>query len=151
MTVFRRATEADIPFLLECRNDPETRRQSRHGEVKDGRWAAATLAEAGRTVYVLEGPKGPVGTGDLREGDYGQVLEVSLTVHPGARRQGWGACLLALLVREAEGRNLPAAGSAFIRPGNIPSLRLFLRQGFLPVGFSEAEGLLECLIPRDQR
>lgn len=144
LIVFRPATEADIPFLLECRNDPETRRQSRHGEVKDAAWAEACLRDGWRHVYVLEGPKGPIGTGDLRIDAHDPIsrAEVSLTVHPGARQAGYGATLVAVLLQEAWRLGYPSF-SAFIKPGNTASLRLFGAAGFTPVHFWEADGLLE--------
>ena len=144
LLVFREATEADVPFLLECRNDPETRRQSRSGNIKDEAWARACLADGGRHVYVLDGPKGPVGTGDLRidaQDEFGRV-EVSLTVHPGARQAGYGACLLALLLQEAR-RLGHRSCTAFIKPGNAASLRLFGAAGFRPVHYWASDGLLE--------
>ena len=145
LVVFRQASEADIPFLLECRNDPETRRQSRHGEVKDETWARGCVApDGGRQVYVLDGPKGPVGTGDLRIDRHDQSgrAEVSLTVHPGARRAGYGATVLALLLQEAR-RLGHTSYAAFIKPGNTASLRLFEAAGFCQVHEWQTEGLLE--------
>ena len=144
LVVFRQATEADIPFLLECRNDPETRRQSRHGEVKDETWARACLADGWRHVYVLDGPKGGIGTGDLRLDAHDPFarVEVSLTVHPGARQAGYGAVLLALLLHEAR-RLGHTSFSAFIKPGNTGSFRLFGAAGFCQVHEWQTEGLLE--------
>ena len=144
LLTFRYATPEDIPFLLECRNDPETRRQSRAGDIKDEAWARACLADGGRHVYVLDSPKGPVGTGDLRIDSHDQFgrAEVSLTVHPGARRAGYGAVLLALLLHEAR-RLGHTSFSAFIKPGNTGSLRLFGAAGFTLVHDWQTAGLLE--------
>ena len=144
LLTFRYATPEDIPFLLECRNDPEMRRQSRAGDIKDEAWARACLADGGRHVYVLDGPKGPVGTGDLRidaHDEFGRA-EVSLTVHLGARQAGYGAVLVALLLQEARRLGHPSC-TAFIKPGNTASLRLFAAAGFRPVHYWPQDGLLE--------
>ena len=112
--------------------------------VRSARGCILDESDGWRHVYVLDGPKGPVVTGDLRIDPHAPSgrAAVSLTVHPGARQAGYGAVLLALLLQEAR-RLRYMSYAAFIKPGNAASIRLFGAAGFRPVHFWPQDGLLE--------
>jgi RimJ/RimL family protein N-acetyltransferase len=140
---YRPATAADADRLLEWRNDAETRAASRSSDPVDpgehARWLAATLADAGRVLLIVEAEGAPAGT--LRFDVAGAAAEISVTVAP--ERRGGGVAAQAI----REGSELVLAAwprleriDAVIRQDNPASIAAFERAGFRQTG--PADGAL---------
>lgn len=129
----RLATEADAPFLLAWRNDPETRANSRRThELTWPELIEAPVKGVRRETYVAEIDGVPVGSVRL---DYEEELcEVSWTVAPTRRRRGIGLGMVRLAVAQCTARVLLAE----IKPTNTASRRIAERAGFIEIG--EREG-----------
>ena len=142
--VARPATVDDSLHLLSWRNDPLTREQSRdttpiavdtHHE-----WLSQILSDSDRYLYVVETDGGsPVGTVRF---DYqpDHNCEVSLTVNPEYRGKKYATPMLLAAedqwwesVRESLDEILGSVTfRAFIKEGNLPSIRLFESAGYTP-------------------
>jgi RimJ/RimL family protein N-acetyltransferase len=110
---FRRATIDDAPFMVAWRNDPLTLAMSRHTEPVTIAWLSESLAMPGRTVWVAECDGEPVGT--MRTDDD----ELSWTIAPNCRGQGYGKRMVGEFIRQFPGRY-----RAEIKAANEPSLRI---------------------------
>jgi RimJ/RimL family protein N-acetyltransferase len=136
----RRATDADADLLLGWANDPATRAASFHPDPIDRvghiRWLAARLASPTTAFWIGEDGGGrPIGQVRV-EGE-----EISISVAPGARGQGFGRTLLAAAVDEA-GRILPVERLlARVRVDNPASLALFVGAGFAELSRGLCEGI----------
>ena len=94
----RPATLADSNLLYNWRNDLATRKASRNQEEitpeHHQQWLRETLAENNRRLFIAESDQTPVGTIRL---DFADEVEISWTVAPTARGNGWGKKMVALL------------------------------------------------------
>jgi len=131
----RPATLADAELLLMWRNDGETRRQSRSTARVPApdhlRWLSAILADPEIRLFIARDEHGEeIGTGRL---DYrGQgMAELNLTVAPGCRGRGLAGPIIEALSDEAN-RLGWSQHIARVNGTNVPSLRAFLRAGFIP-------------------
>ena len=119
--LLRPATLDDCDRLLACRNDPATRRNSRNSAAviaeAHGAWLRAVLADPDRRLMIAESGGEPVGT--VRADRDAGGWELSWTVAPAARGQGYGARIVAAAM---EGLFGPIR--AAIRPENGASLRI---------------------------
>lgn len=143
----RPAVPADAVTLLEWRNDPATRRSSRHAEVVDraehDRWLESSLQSTDRHLLVAEDAAAtPIGTvrWDAQPGQPG-AWEVSITLAPDQRGRGMALPVLHaaerwLVTRESEARHLLAC----VHTGNVASSRLFGRAGYAPDRAADATG-----------
>lgn len=143
----RDATEADLPAILAITNDailtttanwnirPTTLEQR-------AEWLAERRA-AGFPVLVAEEAGAVCGFasyGPFRAFDgYAHTVEHGLYVAPWAQRRGHGAALLGALIARAEaaGLHVMVAG---IEAGNVASLALHARFGFVRVGLMPEVG-----------
>jgi RimJ/RimL family protein N-acetyltransferase len=136
----RRVTASDADLLLAWANDPVTRAASFHPSPIDPaghvRWLAARLASPETGFWIGESADG-LAVGQVRvEGE-----EVSISVAPDARGQGFGRVLLAAAVEEA-GRTLPVERMlARVRVDNPASLALFAGAGFVELVRGLCEGV----------
>ena len=111
----RPATLADAELLFVWRNDPLTRQQSIHAEpvAWDSHldWLAASLQNQDRQLFIAEqalpAAQAPVVLGTVRADKIGEDYELSWTVAPERRGNGWGRKMVAALIA-----TLPA-GSAY--------------------------------------
>lgn len=128
--ILRPATLQDGPFLLRLRNDRLTRENSLGdamvGPQEHRHWLASSLANPNRRLWIAEVDGEGVGT--IRK-DLGPVTELSWTIAPEARGQGYGTAMLQALTAAASG---PL--KALIKARNAPSRALALRAGFRPGG-----------------
>ena len=136
MTVtLRLATLADAAFLLRWRNDPLTRANSLSPEAitpeQHAAWLAATLASGTRYLYVAEASfTEAIGTVRLDRLDRPTpTAEVSITVAPEHRGQGWAGPMLEAVRMEAKAHGITRV-VATVKPGNTASLRAFLAAGY---------------------
>ena len=134
----REATMADADLLLAWRNDPGTRSASRSTELislEDHRkWLLAVLDDPARLLLLGVNPQGmPVGT--VRFDALGaDVYEVSVTVAPECRGEGWAVPLLLAAEGALRSRSPGCHIRAFIRDDNHPSRAAFAKAGYLPAG-----------------
>lgn len=136
MFELRRATLDDSLLLFEWRNDALTRENSINNDPvpweKHSEWVAASLVNPARMLFIGVDQR-PVGTSRLdRISDH---LELSYTVSPQSRGQGYGHALV-------EGTLTHCAGPvrATVKPQNLASRAILERAGFALVG--EEPGLL---------
>ncbi len=111
----RPATIADAELLFVWRNDPLTRAQSIHTEPvaweRHLAWLAASLQNQARQLFIAEqvlpAEQAPVVLGTVRADRINSDYEMSWTVAPGQRGNGWGRKMVAALIDQ-----LPA-GAAY--------------------------------------
>ena len=122
----RHATLGDASLLLSWRNDIETRTSSHKiGIVPFNEhivWLKATLSNHRRQLYIAEVEGKPVGTvrADFDHEDY----ELSWTVAPESRRQGFGKVMVCLL---ADQIGCPVQSD--IKEGNNASVKIAQEAG----------------------
>lgn len=140
----REATLADEDLLLTWRNDAGTRSASRSTEpvdvVEHRRWVRTVLDDPARVLLVgldpLGGPVGTVRFDELQEG----IFEVSLTIAPERRGEGWAAPLLLAAEASLRTHEPDCRIRAYIRDANAASLASFSRAGYLPAGEPASAG-----------
>jgi RimJ/RimL family protein N-acetyltransferase len=129
----RHATTGDSDLLLAWRNDPVTIAMSMTPEPvtpeEHINWFSHALADDARTLLIAEADNTPVGTVRLdtfADGEY----EVSITVSPDHRGQGFGQAILAA----ANTLAFTALGVhrlvATVKEDNHASRRIFERTGY---------------------
>jgi pseudaminic acid synthase len=155
----RPALQADAALLRAWRNDPQTRAMSIHegevGAAEHEAWLARSLASSERWLFIAERDGRPVGTVRL-DADGPASVEVSLTVAPAERGNGYALALLR--AAEDEARRLGAVRiTAVLRPDNVASRRAFEAAGYR--GFVEHRAqtgvaLIKCerrIVPYEHR
>lgn len=137
----RRATEADAVMLLEWRNDPVTRANSRNtARIKPGgqheRWLQDVLADPDRSLLIAELDGESIGQVrfDRLAGD---EWEISITLDPARRAQGLGALLIRSGVDWLRREVGPVPVIAEVRDSNELSMRAFRACGFTDAGRSQ--------------
>lgn len=140
----RPARQDDARMLLEWRNDPVTRRNSRDRSLVDadghGAWLARSLADDDRRLLVVEEGGVPVATcrwDRISTTDW----EVSITVAPDARGRGVAGRALAA-AEHALVVPAPVRMVAVIHRDNTASQRVFERAGYLPQHPADESGFL---------
>lgn len=103
--IFREATMADSDLLLQWRNDLQTREASLNSdEVLQGEhqeWLSRVLEDTQRHLYIaLHGEKE---IGSMRADKTGETYELSWTVAPDSRGQGFGKIMVQTLISKLEG------------------------------------------------
>lgn len=142
--LLRPATMADAATLFAWQQHPDTRKFARHPEPPSWEdhleWMRSRIADmraedADHFVWVAERTirrhRHPVGVVHLT----GE--EVSIVVAPGLRGRGIGTVMLRELIGIIADEAAGSAGAilkAYILPENQPSMWLFHKAGFLPVG-----------------
>jgi len=139
----RPATMADAERLLAWRNDPDTRRQSIHGD-EVGRddhlsWLTRTLQSPTCRLDIAMVDDDTIGTVRADRGEDG--IEISITVAPEHRGRRLAAPLIRAVATAARRRWPDMPIIARIKAGNDVSIRAFERAGFTPTGGDE-RGLL---------
>jgi RimJ/RimL family protein N-acetyltransferase len=129
----RPATLSDAERLLMWRNDPVTLRNSiNQASVEPDdhvKWLEATLGRQDRILLVAECDDRPVGTVRF-DGDYAE-REISFTVAPEVRSQGFGKLMVSQAVTEY---GSSAKLVARIKPHNISSISIITSCGFFQAG-----------------
>lgn len=113
---FRPATIADAQLLLQWRNDPATRKNSRNQAVISQDAHIAWLTERLHEIYIAEDNGSPVGTVRAEKG--AEYTELSWTVAPHARGLGYGKAMVLTFVSDIIPNDRI---SATIEEGNLPS------------------------------
>ena len=130
----RPATQDDADRLRAWRNDPLTRRNSRHpnpvSAATHAAWLAAALADPNRLLMIAEQGGHAVGTVRADRDGVGWLL--SWTVAPAARGRGIGRAMVAELVGRLDGEiraEVMADNAASRRIAEAVGLRLVRRDG----------------------
>lgn len=151
----RPATLDDAQILLDWRNDPLTRAQSRHTEplAWNGHLAWLTRVLTSPDCLLLVGTLAGDGIGSVRfaRHDQGELWEVSIALDPMWRGQGLGSRLLPAAVTELRRHHPRAAVVAAVRPGNRASEALFLGAGFRPADSAESFAHYRLEPPPEQK
>jgi len=134
----RPASDSDAQILFDWRNDPDTRRNSRHTDAvgwdEHRRWLSAALGRRDRTLLIAELAGEPVGTVRLDRGADG--CELSWTVAPQWRGRGVGKAMVQKAAEASGAMVLLAA----VREGHRSSARIAEGCGFVPCG--ERDGFI---------
>lgn len=137
MIQLRKATLEDNDFYFALKNDPLVlqgsyviREAVPYEQYKE--WFTKQLSGVDMEFWVIEEDGIPVG--DVRL-DFGEETELSIRLTEDARGRGIASYSLGLLIDKAMEYNRPIM--AYIVDGNIASMRLFLRHGFLPVSYEK--------------
>jgi RimJ/RimL family protein N-acetyltransferase len=124
----RPVTMADAQMLLDWRNDPLTRQNSRTSTLvsrtEHETWLARTLASADYIVRIAEASGEPVGV--IRADRTAAGWELSWTVAPQARERGHGGRMLKRFAAGLDGRL-----TAVIGRNNSASARIAAKAGFV--------------------
>ena len=132
----RHATMGDAKILLDWRNDPLTRAQSRNTDLVSladhMAWLQKRLGT--HTLYIAEYAGEPVGS--LRSDSVADgKMELSWTVAPGMRGKGYGKRMVLQFVAEIHpGKKFLAS----IKKGNVASEKIAVALGLHEVGHEDA-------------
>ena len=133
--VLRLATIDDADLLLTWANDPASRAASFSSRPiersEHATWLTGRLVDAACAIWVglAAAETRPIGV--IRfERDRDGIADISVTVAPDARGQGFGSALLNAGLDAARATLGPRAFRAWVKPGNEPSIRLFEAAGF---------------------
>ncbi len=125
----------DAERLRAWRNDPDTRRWSRHSREisseEHASWLRRQLADASARLWVAECDGNPIGHVRMTREAPG-TAEVHIVLAPEARGHGLGtAVLVQTAARELADPSVSLL-CAHVKPGHVASLRAFARAGFSP-------------------
>jgi len=138
----RTATLADSDMLWRWANDPVVRAHSfSEDAIPEGvhaNWLREKLRDPMcRLLIALDCDDDPVGQARLDARGFG--VELSVSVGEAHRGRGYGARLIGLAATVAQ-RGGAAWVDAFVRPGNVASVRAFQRAGFEEMAGTEVRG-----------
>lgn len=130
----RSAVEDDAPLLFEWRNHPQTRANSFDSNPvawdEHIRWFRSALRDPRRLILVGEVEGRAVGV--IRFERSNDRAEVSVTVQPGHRGQGYGRRLISSGSSLCRQRwQIPI--DAYIKASNTTSIRAFSAAGYLQI------------------
>jgi RimJ/RimL family protein N-acetyltransferase len=132
--ILRPVTMADARLLHDWRNDPETRRNSRSGNVvpwsDHQAWLAAVIGSSDWVIRIAQWDGEPVGV--VRAERLSHGWELSWTVAPHARGHGIGGRMLRIFVVGLDGRL-----AAIIRRDNVASAEIAAAIGLIRIGADE--------------
>ena len=144
-TVFvRRANWDDAMLLFEWANDPLVRANSFTPEsimpATHLDWLRRALFDQDcLLLIVLEGGGAPIGQARFNRGSGGEA-EISIALAAEWRGRGVGAQAIAVTTAEASIKLKLKKVHAFVKTGNEPSRRAFLRAGYEEIGPTERRG-----------
>ena len=135
--------ETDCELLFSWTNDPAVRSASFHSEpvAWEGhqRWFSQKLQDAQSLIYIAEKPSGEA-VGQVRFHLDGDKAVVSIVAAPEFRGAGWGKELISFSIRELVRQHPVCRVDAFVKPVNLPSVRLFESAGFRREGSAQVAG-----------
>ncbi len=119
--ILRQVTMDDVALLLAWRNDPLTRNQSLSSEEipqnMHRNWLQRSLDNENQQLYMAVKQTLPVGT--VRAEYKNSSYQLSWTIAPAARGQGFGKIMVAVLVEQLSGEI-----NAVIKQDNLASIRI---------------------------
>lgn len=149
----RRWCESDCRMLYDWRIAPETMRwcfDQRIFPYEDHeRWFAGFLKNSQRFGFMLEDDGQPVAQIRLDPAELAGCYRISLAVAPGRSGHGYGSSILHLACQNNDVRRNAALLVAETMLDNLPSQKIFVRNGFVQAGSGESAGfkMLCWLLP----
>jgi UDP-2,4-diacetamido-2,4,6-trideoxy-beta-L-altropyranose hydrolase len=139
-TTLRRVLADDCRLLFSWANDPATRSASfRSAELlweDHQEWFSQRLEDPQTVIYIGEDSSGNA-LGQSRFQCQSDRATVSIVVAPEFRGAGWGRELIAFSIRMLAREKFVRHVDAFIKAGNLPSIRMFESAGFTLAGNRE--------------
>lgn len=139
----RSAAESDCQQLFSWANDPAVRSASFHSDPvvweNHQQWFARKLCDPQSIIYIGE-THASEPMGQVRFHIIEKRATLSVVVAPKFRGAGWGRELIALSVRILMRTHPVRAVDAFVKPGNLSSIRLFESAGFRRTGTEQVAG-----------
>jgi RimJ/RimL family protein N-acetyltransferase len=139
----RPATAEDEARLLEWRNEPTARAQSRDSDAvrpeDHHRWLSSRLKDPDTLLLVAELDGSPAGS--VRFDRRGRAAEIAVTIAAEHRGRGLGREVIALGSERAAEELGVARIVAYVKPANAASLHAFAAAGFVAAG--ERDGMVE--------
>lgn len=126
--ILRNAKFEDWKFLLECRNDEETRNFSFNStllseeEHKD--WLIKVLSDQKKQIFILQNENIMLGTTRIDEVEK-ETYVISFSIHPGQRGGGYGTKIIETLLLKIKGTFI-----AEVKKENLKSIKIFETNGF---------------------
>jgi len=141
----RRWRDADCRMIYDWRSDPETMRwcfdQKAFSYDEHADWFNRFLNDSRRCGFVLEDAGQPVAQLRFDPAELPGSYRISLAVAPGRSGKGYGSSILHLACRDAEIRRRAVLLVAETMNDNLPSQKIFVRNGFINAGSGESRGL----------
>lgn len=139
----RQADENDCRLIWEWANDPQARAVSFSQELipweEHVQWFTTKLHSPSCYFYVATDSNG-VPVGQIRYDLDGREAVVSVSLAPGARGKGTGSALIAAGSRAFFQASEANVIHAYIKPGNEPSVRAFLKAGYRSAPTAQVRG-----------
>jgi len=138
---WRAAAEADLPWLVSLRNDPDTARFSRRGALRLEQMRVDLFSKPSRRARIAQSGGQDVGYVVIDEAE-GEA-EISVVVAPASRGLGFGVALIDSATELCLGTDGLRCVHAFIEASNTASLRAFEAAGYVEERGADAraEGL----------
>ena len=149
----RRWCESDCRMIYDWRISPETMRWCFDQQIfpYDGHecWFAGFLKNSRRFGFILEDDGQPVAQIRFDPAELTGCYRISLAVAPGRSGHGYGSSILHLACQSSEIRRNAALLVAETMLDNLPSQKIFVRNGFIQAGSGESAGfkMLCWLLP----
>lgn len=143
MLTLRSATESDARQVWEWANDPAVRSVSFSPDPISWethvRWFAAKRADPTCRFYIGLDPIGAA-LGQIRFDGPGAEQEVSVSLDGKFRSRGYGSALILAASRKVLDESRVQRLHAYVKPGNEPSVRAFLKAGYRDAGRQVVRG-----------
>ncbi len=139
----RKIVESDIQTLFKWATDPETRALSLHPEPilwdTHVEWFEKKINSSDASYWILEDlTKKPIGL--VRFDFKGQTALISFNLDASERGQGLGALILAFGMDAVTLERGKVTFCAWVDEDNAPSIKSFLKNGFVPTGIELMNG-----------
>jgi len=139
----RSADASDMQLLWEWANEPAVRAVSFSQNAipwdVHQKWMERRLADPDTRLYVgIDSAALPVG--QVRFDLHDNEATLSVTLDPTFRGRGYGPILLSQSCRKLFRETSTVLVEAFVKPDNVPSLRAFIRAGFIETGQTLQKG-----------
>ncbi len=134
----RRWRESDCRMIYDWRVDPATMRwcidQRMFSYEEHERWFAAFLGDSCRCGFILEDVGSSVAQIRFDPAELPGCYRISLAAAPGQSGKGYGSSILRLACQAEEIRSRAGLLMAETLQDNMPSQKIFVRNGFLQAG-----------------
>ena len=132
----RSATIDDLNILFDWVNEPSVRKNSFNTNIisveEHKKWLEQVLTDASTELYILLGNDTPIG--QVRMAYYNDVWQISYSIAPAYRGQGYGKIIIQLaenaLIR---GNHVGEKLYAEVKKDNVASQHIFKRLGYSEV------------------
>ncbi len=143
MLVLRPVAESDARTVWEWANDPVVRGASFSPDPipwdRHVAWFAAKRGDPACRFYIgLDPDRVPLG--QIRFDGRGPDVEVSVSLDPKFRSRGYGSALILAASRKVLDDDRVQRLHAYVKPGNEPSVRAFLKAGYRDAGRQTVRG-----------